>query len=425
VPKPSVPQTGHRPLPATGPPVDLPHPSSAPPSPPASDPRPAPAHPEAEASSRSPGAADSKLRSYASALRARAPALVSLWRALLAKNAQSFRDLATAYTASIDVACAAAFLETRRAVAPSADQTHSLAARATAEAARAKARDVACIFSDAGPELRPGYRPRLVRFLQSLASTLGTTEEPASAPTLSPEALPRDTAALQSFAHASHMFVASLHAGWPLAEALALWPPVQLGSFSKNGKTFYPGPRTPQQSFPDWSQYEVRTFPRAPGEAPITIHIQGGTIRAITSSSSLRVAQATTSGTPRHLADLPAFIALPRDEAGRPIIPKSRVTALVEAQDAWQCELGPLDRLTSIIVRGQLVMPKITTPSQCTALRNHPFWEDDPVAQAALGPIIAKWLAQGVLEYQRRTFSFIAWDSTMFYRYSESLCSGH
>jgi hypothetical protein len=44
-------------------------------------------------------------------------------------------------------------------------------------------------------------------------------------------------------------------------------------------------------------------------------------------------------------------------------------------------------------------MPKITTPSQCTALRNHPSWEDDPVAQAALGPIIAKWLAQGVLEY--------------------------
>jgi hypothetical protein len=33
--------------------------------------------------------------------------------------------------------------------------------------------------------------------------------------------------------------------------------------------------------------------------------------------------------------------------------------------------------------------PKITTPSQCKTLRNHPSWEDDPVAQAALGPIIA------------------------------------
>ena len=32
-------------------------------------------------------------------------------------------------------------------------------------------------------------------------------------------------------------------------------------------------------------------------------------------------------------------------------------------------------------------------------MRNHPSWEDDTAAQAALGPIIAKWLAQGVLEY--------------------------
>ena len=37
------------------------------------------------------------------------------------------------------------------------------------------------------------------------------------------------------------------------------------------------------------------------------------------------------------------FIALPRDEAGRPIIPQSRVTALVEARDAWASELGTLD----------------------------------------------------------------------------------
>jgi hypothetical protein len=58
-----------------------------------------------------------------------------------------------------------------------------------------------------------------------------------------------------------------------------------------------------------------------------------------------------------------------------------------------------LDHITSTIVRGQLVLPKITTPSQLKVLRNHPSWEDDPAAQAALGPIIAKWLAQGVLEY--------------------------
>jgi hypothetical protein len=110
----------------------------------------------------------------------------------------------------------------------------------------------------------------------------------------------------------------------------------------------------------------------------------------VTASASLRVSRPARSGTGRSLADLQSFIALPRDSEGRSIIPKSRVTALVEAQDAWHTELGQLDHITSTIVRGQLVMPKITTPSQVKVLRNHPSWEDDPAAQAALGPIIAK-----------------------------------
>lgn len=109
----------------------------------------------------------------------------------------------------------------------------------------------------------------------------------------------------------------------------------------------------------------------------------------------------TTPGryAPPSLLDLPAFIALPRDASGRPIIPKSRVTALVEAQEAWHHELGQLDSLSSTIVRGLLVMPKIATPTRRKVQRNHPSWEDDLAAQEALGPIIAKWLAQGVLEY--------------------------
>jgi hypothetical protein len=44
-------------------------------------------------------------------------------------------------------------------------------------------------------------------------------------------------------------------------------------------------------------------------------------------------------------------------------------------------------------------MPKVAVPSQQRVFRNHPSWEDDPAARDALGPTIAKWLAQGVLEY--------------------------
>jgi hypothetical protein len=74
------------------------------------------------------------------------------------------------------------------------------------------------------------------------------------------------------------------------------------------------------------------------------------------------------------LESLPDFIALLRDEDGKPIIPTSRVTALVEARDAWASKLGTLDAVTSAITRGQLVMPRVSAPSQQTALRNHPFF---------------------------------------------------
>jgi hypothetical protein len=106
------------------------------------------------------------------------------------------------------------------------------------------------------------------------------------------------------------------------------------------------------------------------------------------------------------LEALPDFIALPRDEAGRPIIPQSRVTALVEARDAWASELGTLNAVTRSMTRRQLVMPRISAPSQQKALRNHPSCENDEDTKRALGPVIAKWLASGVLEY-------VAWDDRM------------
>jgi hypothetical protein len=43
-------------------------------------------------------------------------------------------------------------------------------------------------------------------------------------------------------------------------------------------------------------------------------------------------------------------------------------------------------------------MPRVSAPSQQTVLRNHPSWECDDDAKWALGPVIAEWLASGVLE---------------------------
>ena len=85
------------------------------------------------------------------------------------------------------------------------------------------------------------------------------------------------------------------------------------------------------------------------------------------------------------LESLSDFISRPRDEEGRPIIPTPRVTALVEAKEAWATELGTLDAVSLSITREQLVMPRIAALSQQTALRNHPSWVKDEVAKRALG----------------------------------------
>ena len=63
------------------------------------------------------------------------------------------------------------------------------------------------------------------------------------------------------------------------------------------------------------------------------------------------------------LESLSDFIS-PRDEEGRPIIPTPRVTALIEAKEAWATELGTLDAVPRSITRGQLVKPRIAALSQ-------------------------------------------------------------
>ena len=73
---------------------------------------------------------------------------------------------------------------------------------------------------------------------------------------------------------------------------------------------------------------------------------------------------------PGGLESLPDYIALPRDEDGRPILPTSRVTALVEVWVALATELGTLDAVTRSITRGQLVMYHISAPSQQKVLHD-------------------------------------------------------
>ena len=328
------------------------------------------------------------------------PEIAELVRAVSARKVARFANAVSTYSARIQVAFGTAFLEARRAAAPGADRTLAdMSVQSAADLRREACELESLVVASAIPcDLR--HQGRLVTLQRALAalSGSGVVED---ATTRLPDPVPTGSGALVPFAHTSHMCLAALGAGWEMHECLRLWSQVHLGSFSSNGKSFFPGPRTPQSALRAWTSLEVRTLLHAPGEHPVSVYVSHGAIIAITSDHPLQTSASSqvSRSPPLGLCDLPSFIALPRDEQGRPIIPRSRVTALVEAQEAWHCELGQLDRLSSTIVRGLLVMPKIATPSQCKALRNHPSWEDDPAAQVALGPIIAKWLAQGVLEY--------------------------
>ena len=244
----------------------------------------------------------------------------------------------------------------------------------------------------------------------AVASAVGGSPptEPAPQPHRAPTSGPRP--ARQAYEQRVPLFLAAVAQGLPLSEALTLFSGLTTGAYSHDDCCFYPdspglgalAARSAQLS--GARRVVVRG---APGEQDVTLFITKGCIAAIVASRRLRIRWAEDSRrNAGGLESLPDFIALPRDEDGRPIIPKSRVTALAEAQDAWACELGTLDAVSQAIVRGKLVMPKIATPSQQTALRNHPSWENDAAAKAALGPVIAKWLASGVLEY-------VSWDDRM------------
>ena len=237
--------------------------------------------------------------------------------------------------------------------------------------------------------------------VNQFGAVAGVPGRPAEerAPLSSPVSPPR--AQTEPFGQASDIFLALVARGWSLDAALRACSSLRSGAFAYDDRSFYPDDPAlgPLGIRPDVLQRAERVVV---GQhiGGVTLFVVGGLVAAVCAKQPLRVAwlediRRAAGG----LESLPDFIALPRDEEGRPIIPATRVTALMEAQEAWACELGPLDGVTNAIVHGKLVMPRISAPSQRTALRNHPSWEEDEDAKRALGPVIAKWLATGVLEY--------------------------
>ena len=301
------------------------------------------------------------------------------------------------------VVFAAALLASRQDTSAASTPADEAAVADTVERARRLYSAARSLVLDCPPSLERVWRmtdAQVSLIVSHVSRVVGLTPRgalaraPAGLPTSAPR--PEDCV----FEHASHLFVAAVGQGLPLDRAMALFSCLGGGRYSHDDHCFYPctaslGPLSVRLALLAKSDRFV--VPGADGEGNITLFIHPEGICAVVSDRRLRSRHlADIHRAPGGLLSLPDFICLPRDESGRPIVPKSSVTALVEAQEAWHSELGPIDGVSSAIVRGLLVMPKIAAPSQQTVLRNHPSFKNDAAAKAALGPVIAKWLAEGI-----------------------------
>ena len=328
---------------------------------------------------------------------ARFPSVELIRSAVRVHRVSRLNAALSAWSAELRVACAAGM--TLACANPAsvadlarADET-SKAADVLVTAARSLLHDCRLAFE----HLASRFPGRAAHILAALASAAG--DGPA-VPVPAPTALfPAAAGPSARFEHSVHLALASIACGWDSAFARRAWAPLQVGHYSADGKTFLPQLVCTRAAADHGSLVHLRVA-RPAEEGTLVVSLLDGVVHAVTASRRLRPSPRAAPEAPRAcLSSLPSFIALPRDEDGRPIIPRTMVTTLVEHQEAWHTELGSIDAATSAITRGLLIMPKVAVPSQQQVLRNHPSWEDDPAAQAALGPIIAKWLAQGVLEY--------------------------
>ena len=155
---------------------------------------------------------------------------------------------------------------------------------------------------------------------------------PVPVPTSPPRLLVED------YGQTVHLFLAAVAQGMAVADALAAFAQVSRGHVSHDDKCFLPenavlGPVADRIRILHGA--ERRVVCGSEGESDVTLFFVDGAIAALVGGSRLRsrwldAVRRDAGG----LESLPDFIALPRDEEGRPIIPTSRVTVLVEAREA-------------------------------------------------------------------------------------------
>ena len=208
--------------------------------------------------------------------------------------------------------------------------------------------------------------------VNGLSSAVGSNRPPVSEgplrPTTTPLSGPRPS--LQLFEQKAPLFLAAAAVAhrMSLRAALLAFSRLDHGFYLHDDRSYFSvdpavgpvsdRPRALQRA-------ERMVLKGAAGKQDLTLFLVHGHIAAISGQRRVRIswlndAYRSCGG----LETLPDFIALPRDEHGHPIIPAPRGHGLGR-------QLGTLDGVTSAITQSKMVMPKLTAPTQQTALQNH------------------------------------------------------
>ena len=220
-----------------------------------------------------------------------------------------------------------------------------------------------------------------------------TTVNPLPPPTLEPKPT--------RFPHITTLPCAVMAAGWQWPTALAVMARLCWGRYSINTRQFWccspEGRLTAQSTTTLWQHHFIPST--APSDPDISIFFAG--LNPILIQSSLPLRPSHDKPGKRATSNfLPSFIRLPTDAQGRPSWPKFSVTSIIERRAEWYKLIGNIDGVTSAILEGRMVYPRLTWLLRGSWLRNHPSFER-PEVKLKLGLKIGTYIAQGAIECLR------------------------
>ena len=197
------------------------------------------------------------------------------------------------------------------------------------------------------------------------------------------------------------LFGAAIQAGWPWALTLRLFAGLRRGRTCKGGHGFIPerGKAAPPNS--RWMSSSLSSD--ADPSLTITLFFDHDGFVFLLCNRAVFGSPAQLRGpVPAWLVQrrsrwLPEFVRMEVDAFGIPLIPRHRVTSLVERRHLWE-RLIKMDGITRAVVMGKLCYPRtcwLITPSY---LPNHKSWEVDEVKKQ-LGMKQAAYFFQGALEF--------------------------